>query len=211
VAYWVKLPAGYAGGDLPFFCNAAGSAFSPGYTFAPSYQQGGWSWTLNGTGVYGANASINDGEWHHLVHTFDRAGKGITYLDGLQVDSRSISSVGSVDQAATTSIGQDPNGTYGESGEADLDDLGVWRRILTPLEASGIYIAAVSNGVSFASAPVKLSITPAGSQLRLTWTGSGILQAAGSVSGAYTNVPGSTSPYLVTPAVGQGFYRVKVQ
>ena len=211
VAYWVKLPAGYFGGDLPFFCNAAGSAFSPGYTFAPSYNAGGWSWTLNGTGVYGAANSINDGNWHHLVHTFDRNGRGITYLNGVQVDSRSIAAVGSIDQAARTCIGQDPNGTYGESGEADIDDIGVWRRVLTPLEAASIYIAAASNGVSFASQSVTLAIQPVGNQIQLSWTGGGTLQAAPEATGTYTNVPSATSPYLTSPTGARKFFRVQVQ
>ncbi|MGC3959619.1 MAG: hypothetical protein QM813_17215 [Verrucomicrobiota bacterium] len=214
VAYWVKLPPGYSGGDLPFFCNAAGSAFSPGYTFAPSYNQGGWSWTLNGTGIYGASASINDGNWHHLVHTFDRAGRGITYLNGVQVDSRSITAVGSIDQAARTCIGQDPNGTYGESGEADIDDIGVWRKVLTPLEAASIYMAAVSNGVSFATAPapaVTLNIQSVGAQMQLTWTGGGTLQASGEATGTYTNVPSASSPYLTSPTGTKRFFRVLVQ
>jgi hypothetical protein len=211
VAYWAKMPAGSLFGDLPFICNAAGSGFSPGYTFAPSYKLGGWSWTLNGTGVYGAAGSINDGEWHHLVHTFDRAGKGITYLDGVQVDSRSVSTVGSIDQAAPTSIGQDPTGGYGESGEADIDDIGVWRKVLTPLEAASIYIAAVSNNVSFATASVTLTLVPAGSQMQLIWSGSGTLQATGDVTGVYTNVPGAVSPYSVSPTGARRFFRVQVQ
>lgn len=214
VAYWVRLPGGYTGGDLPFFCNAAGSAFSPGYTFAPSYGQGGWSWTLNGTGIYGPASTINDGNWYHLVHTFDRAGSGITYLNGVKVDSRSVAAVGSIDQAARTCIGQDPNGNYGESGSADIDDIGVWRRVLTPLEAAGIYMAAVSNGVSFATAPapvVTLAIQPSGNQIQLTWSGGGTLQAAGEATGTYTNVTGAASPYFTSPSGGRRFFRVLVQ
>jgi hypothetical protein len=166
---------------------------------------------LNGTGVYGGPNSINDGNWNHLVHTFDRAGRGITYLNGVQVDSRSIAAVGSIDQAARTCIGQDPNGTYGETGEADIDDIGVWRRVLTPLEAASIYIAAASNGVSFASQSVIVAIQPAGNQIQLTWGGSGILQAAPEATGTYTNVPGATSPYLTSPTGTRRFFRVQVQ
>ncbi|HEY4415333.1 MAG TPA: LamG-like jellyroll fold domain-containing protein [Verrucomicrobiae bacterium] len=210
VAYWVRLPAGEYPGDLPFFCNAAGSTYSGGYTFAPSYQLGGWAWSLNGTGVYGADGSINDGNWHHLVHTFDRAGKGITYLDGNQVDARSVASVGSIDQAAQTCVGQDPTGTYGETGSADIDDIGVWRRVLTPLEAAGIYMAGVSNSVSFVSGsvPAVLTIVPVGAQLKVSWTGSGTLQAAGDLTGTFTNVPSATSPYTFSPSETRKFFRV---
>ena len=37
VAYWIQLPAGYAGGDLPFFTDAINSTFGPGFVFAPTY------------------------------------------------------------------------------------------------------------------------------------------------------------------------------
>lgn len=213
VAYWVRLPAGASPGDLPFICNAAGSTFSSGYTFAPSYQDGGWAWSLNGTGVYGVNDSINDGNWHHLVHTFDRSGYGITYLDGVQVDSHAVANVGSIDQAAQTCIGQDPTGKYGETGEADIDDVGMWRRVLSPLEAASIFVAGESNAVSFASASAvipTLGIAPLGAQLQITWTGSGTLQGAGDVTGTYTNIPGATSPYLVTPSGSQLFFRLSI-
>src|SRR5262249_38107041 len=44
IAYWVRLPVNYSGGDLPFFCNAVGATTLAGYTFAPSYGYGGISW-----------------------------------------------------------------------------------------------------------------------------------------------------------------------
>src|SRR5207249_4550198 len=59
VAYWVRLPLNAEPGDLPFLCNAVYSTFSPGYTFAPSYKLGGWAWSLNATGIYGADNIIN--------------------------------------------------------------------------------------------------------------------------------------------------------
>jgi hypothetical protein len=85
VSYWVKLPfvnsAPQTNGDLPFLSSALNSYGNPGYTFAASYKLGGWSFSLNGlTQVYGANNSINNGNWHLLVHTFNRTGSGITYL-----------------------------------------------------------------------------------------------------------------------------------
>src|SRR5437870_4610701 len=97
VAYWIRLPAGFNGGDLPFFTDAINSTFKGGFTFAPTYGSsghfggnvdGGWALSLYnatgayGFGVYGDAGSINDGNWHHLVHTFDRTNGMVTYLDG---------------------------------------------------------------------------------------------------------------------------------
>jgi hypothetical protein len=225
VAFWVKPPQWYAGGDLPFLCNAVGSANSPGYTFAPSFGTtvaGGWGWCLYGVGgvnvnVYGAVGSINDGNWHHLVHTFDRTGSGKTYLDGILVDSRLITTVGDLDTGHPTSIGQDATGTYPqpvqayESGEFDIDDLGVWRRPLTPLEAAEIFVGGNVNGVSYVlGGDVTITIKQVGAGLELTWGPVGTLQSADEVTGPYTNVDGATSPWPVSPTLAKKFYRIKL-
>ncbi len=169
VAYWIRLPAGYAGGDLPFFTDAINSTFNPGFTFAPTYgaaatgahgtTSGGWALSLydvtaaNGFGVYGDAGSINDGNWHHLVHILDRTNGMVTYLDGLQANFVNLGGATAVPTTVDTGkaavIGQDPTGQYPETGSADIDDLGVWRRALTALEAASIYLAAASNHMTF--------------------------------------------------------------
>jgi hypothetical protein len=57
---------------------------------------------------------------------------------------------------------------------------------------------------------VKLYIQKSGANTMLLWS-PGTLQAAGTVNGTYTNVPGATSPYVVSPAASKQFYRVKVR
>jgi len=165
VAYWIRLPANYTGGDLPFFTDALNSTFGSGFCFAPSYGTGGWAFSLfdaatgvNGLGVYGDDGSINDGNWHHLVHTIDRANGLVTYLDGVAARysvqaGSTVSEAGNIDTGRPVTIGQDPTGKYAESGSADIDDLGVWRRALSALEATSIYMAAVSNHLSFTGPP----------------------------------------------------------
>ena len=221
VSYWIRLPNNYTMGDLPIFCDVTNSTFGPGFTFAPSYgadalygsgasgsSGGGWAFSLNGTGVYGANFSINDGLWHSLVHTFNRAGNANTYLDGVLVNTLSIAGVGNIDTRpnAPASIGQDPTGAYAESGSGDIDDLGVWKRELTPFEATGIYVAG-TNGASFTD--LTPTITQSGGFITISWL-SGTLQAAGVVNGPYTNTPNS-SPYTFAPAGSQLFFRVHQQ
>jgi hypothetical protein len=176
VAYWIRLPAGFAAGDLPFFTDAVNSTFNGGFCFAPTYGtqatggpggsvDGGWAFSLfdaatsaNGIAVYGDAGSINDGNWHHLVHVIDRVNGMVTYLDGgvarftVQGGS-SVAAAGNIDTGRAAVIGQDPTGKYRESGSADMDDLGVWRRALTALEASSIYMAGVSNHLSFTGPP----------------------------------------------------------
>jgi Concanavalin A-like lectin/glucanases superfamily len=214
VAYWVRLPAGALPGDLPFLCSATNSTFSSGITFAPSFEEGGWAWSLNGTGIYGARNSINNGAWHHLVHTFDRTGNGLTYLDGVLVDTTSVAGAGDVTTTFPINIGQDPTGTYQQSGSADLDDLAVWQRVLTPYDAYAVYYVASQFGKSFDTyGPVKLSINPAGSDIEVIWQAGTLLQAdtPNAPANQWTPVPGATAPYKkITPGPGAKFYKVQL-
>ncbi len=229
VAYWIRLPQGYTGGDLPFFTDAANSLGGTGFDFAPAYgygtadsnpmpapqNYGGWAASIfSGSGgviFYGDLGSINDGNWHHLVHVIDRgAGTIVTYLDGavanatLQPNSSTLAAAGDIDSGLPATIGQDPTGQYGETGSADIDDLGVWRRALSALEAGSIYIAAVSNQLSYASPPLPVLITittTSKGQLNLTWPSGTLQSAPASSRSAYTErhrrgiaLPGDTRP-----------------
>lgn len=212
VSYWVKFTGSPA--DLPFLCSAVNSYGGWGITFAPSYNQGGWSWSLgNGTGyvgVYGTANSINNGEWHHLVHTFDRAGTAITYLNGIQVDTRSVAAGGNVDSGAQFNIGQDPTGFYPENGAADIDDLAVWRRVLSSYETLGIYNAGQAGRSLDAYGPVQIAIEATADGLHLVWQAGKLLESD-NLTGPYTPVEGAVAPFhKVTLSAGSKFYRVEL-
>lgn len=212
VAYWARMPAGALPGDLPFLCSATNSYGNHGLAFAPSYETGGWSFSLNGIAqVYGAAGSINTGNWHHLVHAVNRKGNVVTYLDGVQVDSRSASTLGNVDTTSGVfNIGQDPSGAYAETGEADIDDLGIWRRTLTAYDAYAIHYVGRNRGASFDSATAAtLAIETGTTGLKISWDSGGTMEQADSVLGPWTTVPGATSPYTVEPAGTGKFFRVK--
>jgi hypothetical protein len=213
VAYWVRTPAGQTNGDLPFLCSAVNSYGNAGLTFAPSYNLGGWSYSLNGVAqIYGANASINDGNWHHLLHSFNRKGDGITYLDGVQVDLRAVLTVGNVDTGNTFNVGQDPTGVYPETGLADIDDLGVWRRALTAYDAYAIHHVGKTYGASFDPAPVdiQMAVRKVGDAVEVSWNGTGILESADTVLGSWNPITNATSPYTIATPTGAGkYYRVR--
>jgi hypothetical protein len=214
VSFWIRFTG--APGDLPFFSNAINSFNNPGYVFAPSYQQGGWSWSLGDSGstasvgIYGPPDSINDGNWHHVAHTFDRSGSGITYVDGNEVDSRSVVPAGDLDSGNATTIGQDPTGAYPEAGDADIDDVGVWRRVLTGFEVYTIF-AVGQSGTSFDTyGPVALSVTSDAGNVQLVWQ-AGTLQAADALSGPWLPVNGAQAPfYSLPPSGAHKFYRVQL-
>ena len=76
-----------------------------------------------------------------------------------------------------------------------------------------IYIAAISNQLSYASAPLPLMLTitaTTNNQFKITWP-SGTLQSADNAQGPYINMTNAVSPYLVSPsAAKQKFYRAKM-
>ena len=213
VSYWVKHDVGQTNGDLPFLCSATNSYGNAGITFAPSYMRAGWSYSLNGSvQVYGGDATLVNGDWHHLLHTFTRTGAAVTYLDGVQVDSRPCSAAGNLDSGGVWNIGQDPTGLYTEDGSATIDDLAVWRRALTQYEAYAIHYAATNSNSSFdVPGTVKLNASVVAGKLVLTWApGStlGTLLQADDVNGPWTAVGAYSPHYEVAPSAAKKFYRV---
>jgi hypothetical protein len=183
---------------------------------------GTWCLSLYGTGALGfglhgiqgeGTGSINDGSWHNLIHVVNRQTSIVTtYLDGIPVKSAldrgtSLSVAGSIDSGNPATIGQDPTGLYGELGSADICDLGVWRKALTPLEASSIYSAAYNNQLSYAYVPITFTSSHTASNITLSWS-LGTLQSATSVGGPYTDVS-SGSPYTTSSTTGNQFFRVR--
>jgi hypothetical protein len=206
----VKTPPGATNGDLPFMCSANNSTFGPGLTLAPSYQLGGWAWSLNGTGLYGANNSINDGNWHSVVHTFNRTSSGITYLDGVLVNTSGISAAGDIDAGNSFSIGQDPTGGYAESGSFTLDDMGLWRGlVLTDIQARSVYRAGQNNHSFDTFGPIRITLNRLGNgDIELIWE-AGTLKSAPNINGPWTPVAGATAPYYrFTPGTGNKFFGV---
>jgi hypothetical protein len=244
VAYWVRSPLNYIYNDLPFFGTGVGSTFAtPGIVFAYTYATtavgapgwpGGWAFSVldtlrNGVGGRGDVGSINDRNWHHLVHVFDRENNAATtYLDGLKVplhkqQGNALASAGSFDNNNWFTIGQDPTGLYNQATDVgtgaippgaattasvDLDDLGVWKKALTPVEAASLFVAASTNGLSFTGAPITIKTKLSGGTIILSWP-AGVLQSATNVTGPWNGVTGF-SPLTVTPSNGppRTFYRV---
>ncbi|HEY5908981.1 MAG TPA: LamG-like jellyroll fold domain-containing protein [Verrucomicrobiae bacterium] len=216
VSYWIRFFGPSV--DLPVLCNNDCGEGCVGFFFGPAfYVPGAWAWsfanaTYAGIDADGATNSINDGNWHSVVNTFDRAGLGNTYLDGILVDSRPISGfTDSLDSANAVNIGQVGTGNYYVVFGADVDDLGVWRRALSPAEAESIYLVGQNYGTSFDTyGPVVLSIRKSGAALELVWQ-TGTLLEADKPDGTWTSVPNATAPYYrVTPGPGAKFYKVQL-
>ena len=217
VSFWVNYTVGF--NDLPIMGNAHNSTYNGGWVITE--HNGHPTYTLFDTTGLDADSELdwaaygpacNDGLWHNWVFSFERAtlaGNASTYVDGVLVDSHSIPAVTSIDTGNPIVMGNDPSGAYGVSGAFSLDDVGIWDRPLTALEAESIYTAG-QNGHSFdVSGPVTLAINGNGSGgLTLTWT-TGNLQSASALTGPWQNVQGASAPsYAVTPVGASMFYRI---
>ena len=215
VAFWVKCGPG--NNDVPIFGNAVNSTYQDGWVF--SEDGGKIEWTLAGVGDPSSviadpvpgSPIITDGVWHSVVAAFDRVENvAYTYVDGVQVDTRSLAGLGSLDSAFNPTFGDDPGGAYTwDPVTYQVDDVGIWRRALAPGEAIGIY-AAGQIGQSFdVNGPALLTVKQSGGKLELIWQ-QGTLQSLDSIGGTWTDVIGAVAPYhVVTPGGAKKFYRVK--
>src|SRR5207248_2620386 len=133
ISFWVKNTDNAVGAqwaDLPFLTTTPNSSFGGGlvcaYTFglAPDNWIGGWAVTVFdaatatvGVGGRGTQGSIDDGNWHNLVHVFDRQNGLVTYLDGNPAafnrqQGTKLQNAGDIDTGKWFTIGQDPTGSY---------------------------------------------------------------------------------------------------
>jgi hypothetical protein len=217
VSYWIRFTGSSI--DLPVLCNNNCGDGCIGFYFGPSwhdYANGTWAWTLkngsyNGPEARGAANSINDGQWHNVVNTFDRTGLANTYLDGVPVDSQTISSfTDTLDTPSPVNVGQVGTADYNVVFGADVDDLGVWQRALSLAEAESIYMVG-QQGRSFDTyGPVILTLRKTGGDIELVWQTGTLLSSTTGVNGNYNPVPGATAPYYrVTPGSTPTFYRVR--
>jgi hypothetical protein len=162
VAFWAKSVAW--SGDPSFIGNKDwDSGNNPGWVIATD-SDGRIQWNTAGkpdgtTGDrkdYDSPAGVfSDGAWHHILVSYDRQGYAYTYVDGqlrTHRDGRPGIAVASpanlLDTPAgkATNIGQDGTGTYGSVfTDVTMDDLGIWRRIVTPQEAAAIYNAGLTG------------------------------------------------------------------
>ena len=216
VSFWANYTS-WANDD-PIIGNAVGSTYQLGWVlcdYSGKIEASLASTGNSGTYIPGpplANSPLcDDGAWHNIVMIVDRGiQQASVCIDGNLIAKWSISGLGTMYYNNAITIGNDPSGSYGATGGGSVDDVGIWRRALTPLDAAGIYLVGVNSHASFTSTAVTLAVRTVGNQLELSWP-AGSLQSASEASGIYTDItPAPGSPYLVTPSLSRQFYRVRV-
>jgi hypothetical protein len=222
LAFWAKDAE--SSGDPSFIGNKDwNSGGNAGYVLATDGDLR-LQWNLAGApgsrkDYDGPGGTFADKGWHHVVVTFTRSRNAVSYVDGVAVSSNSLTAnANNVDTPSgfATNIGQDGTGSYGSAfTDLDVDDLGIWRRSLTVQEVAAIY-AAGSAGKDLATVTVgggtsssALGIARSGTSISITWSGSGAIQSADSITGPWTDVQSASSPLQVSPSGSAKFYRLK--
>jgi hypothetical protein len=149
VSMWVNWTA--SADDLPFISNKDWN--SSGNVGWGIFSQGGGNLRIQATGDAGgtnysttATPPIRDGNWHNVVTTFWRHHAVYTYIDGTLAVSTADFTAGSWDSALSVNIGQDGTGAYTDGARVNMtgkvDDIGIWRRLLSPAEVTKIATAS---------------------------------------------------------------------
>ncbi|MHC1769333.1 MAG: LamG-like jellyroll fold domain-containing protein [Verrucomicrobiia bacterium] len=105
---------------------------------------------------------VSDFEWHHLVAISDGAGTAFgtaLYLDGV-LESTTTGKAALANNAARTMIGENPGAT-GRSWNGEIDDVGIWSRVLSQAEIAALYNNGTGKTVGAAGSTPVTIITPA--------------------------------------------------
>jgi hypothetical protein len=228
IAMWLKANA--FGGDPSLIGNKDwDSGGNQGYViFTEGNRRVDWNLAgAPGTRKDGdavAQALVNN-TWVHVVLTFDRDGQAVTYTNGVRAAGSSIAAdANNLDtpEGFATNIGQDGAGDYGSVfTDLGVDDLGIWRRVLTVNEVAAIY-AAGAEGRDLSTATVDggggpqiTSVSRTGTNLQIAVTGTGTLslEKKTTLTDAWAPVTALFANGIFTvPIEGStGFFRVKSQ
>jgi hypothetical protein len=157
VALWARHVGGFdnnrsiggSASDPAMISNKDWSSGSNRGWFIGGQPDGSWKWNI-GDGTNRADFNISsgddsgDGSWHHVLVTHNRDGKASFYFDGKAVGSTSINDIGDVGSGLPLGIGSDGSGDFWFDG--DLDEVAIWGRVLTPEEASEVYLRGYTGG-----------------------------------------------------------------
>jgi len=222
VAFWAKFIANNDDPSIIGTKNWDGGG-NVGWVIAPGGNNR-VQWNLNTAGGtrkdYDGPANTFAGQaWRHVVVGFDRNGAATTYVDGAQVDSRSISANfgQSIDtDSLALNIGQDGTGRYGPAFEAVIDEVAIWGRILEPAEVTRAFTKGAAGVGLFATVPppaITASASLANGDVKLSWTGGTapfLVQGATTLGGAWTDIVTTSASEVTIPAVGPAaFLRVQ--
>lgn len=141
---WVYVSNSAGNFDMPWWKGGATVA-TAGYDM----ELGNSTWDLGLTdgdervqGIFSSSPIFH--RWVHLYAVVNRdLGVVLAYRDGVQVDSDSIATLGSVSTTALATVSGDSSGAFPFKGS--IDDVRVYNRALTPSEVKRLYNQGASQ------------------------------------------------------------------
>lgn len=242
ISFWTQYAQ--QNDDLALISNSQwDSSGNPGWGI---FSQNGGNFRVKVTGTGGTRADvtlpniIRGNGWHHILITFQQGGAMYTMLDGSLLRTTPWTLTGSVDTSSYTrtitntvfngtssvNIGQDGTGWYNDKDggaitNGVIDDVGIWRRALSPQEAAAIYSAGqAGHDLSAAVVAVnagRLTVSFSGGFYRFSWTAGPTirLQKTASLSPtSWADVPGTLGTNSYSEPISStkaAFYRLSGQ
>ncbi|MBP1999640.1 hypothetical protein J2Z69_000659 [Paenibacillus shirakamiensis] len=144
VSFWLQADSPVSGDAVVIGNKNWASGANPGWVIALQ-ANGSIKWNYTPAGQSRSDAYIPgaaDGGWHLVTVTQDRDGNANLYKDGTLAASASIATkTGTIDTSFSTRIAQDSTGTYSSPLKAKLDELQIYKRVLTSDEVLAQYNA----------------------------------------------------------------------
>ena len=94
------------------------------------------------------NTTVNDSAWHLVIATFNRAGNISVYIDNGAAQTASMTAVtGSIVDINGRGFMIGQNNIFGEWWEGQIDEVGMWNRVITSTEISTLWNSG--NGTTY--------------------------------------------------------------
>ena len=216
ITFWMRSAgtnpnaSGNVGASL--FCRPVGPAAGNDFVLV---QQDGSPGNLEFVAPGFANTftsvnGVSDNKWHFVALTFDQSASGgaALYIDGA-LDSTNANAAGWTWLAGKPlEIGYSSD-TFWRDYNGLLDDVRYYSAMLSSSQIATIYSSAAV--VDTNDLQLQFNFTaPPGRGIVLTWKeSSAVLQSAPTISGQWTDLPGTTSPYTIVPAATQQYFRYR--
>jgi hypothetical protein len=208
--------------------NLTSVAYGPGHGFVAVSDSGpiytspdGTNWAAQTSGVtislngitYGGNLFVVAGSRNVMLSSPDGTnwtirGSGQGSSSSPTLNSIAYGSGQFVVAGGSAAVYSSPNGI---NWTTNADVNGVSQRCI--VYGANSFVIGGSGGILLQASATQPQVVYGNSSgaLTLTWSGGGTLQAAPVVTGPYTNVPGASSPYAITPLTAPSmFYRVRL-
>jgi hypothetical protein len=226
ISLWSRIAPGSKSSDPPLIANKNWDSGS-NIGFVLGVQGGnGFEWNYreecpNTRKDFDSSVNMVDGAWHHVVFSVQRGVVARTFIDGVQLNIQAIVNAGNPPTTIDTdpaindnqnctgngtrtanaiNIGQDGRGTYNIAiTNALMDDVGIWRRALSPQEAVAIYNAGnagldLSQAVAAPTSLGAVQVALSGGSVQFSWSGGAGIRLQKSTTlaaGSWSDVPGT--------------------